>query len=74
MRQIVILIVSAIFLKVIDGQILSACEQAQQNLEANQLCVNASIVGNDATLICNGTCRDLYEGVIYVCPSTYVSQ
>lgn len=66
----VVLILSIISVKVIDGQ---ACEQAQQRLAANQLCVNASIAGNNATLICNGTCRELYEGVIYVCPSTSVS-
>ena len=73
MNQVIFVILSVIFLKVIDGQILTPCQRAEQNLEANQLCVNASIDANDATLVCNGTCRDLYDAVIGVCGGTQVS-
>ena len=73
MNQVVFVILSVIFLKVIDGQLLTPCQRAEQNLEANQLCVNASIDANDATLVCNGTCRDLYDAVIGVCGGNQVS-
>lgn len=73
MKQVVFVILSVVLLKVIDGQFLSPCQRAEQALAANQVCVNASIEVNNATLVCNGTCRSLYDGVIAVCGGTAVS-
>ena len=73
MNQVVFVILSVIFLKVIEGQPTLACQRAEQNLAENQLCVNASMEASNATLVCNGTCRSLYDDVIDECGEATVS-
>lgn len=69
--QVVFLILSVILLKVTDGQILTPCQRAEQDLENNPQCEDA-IDTNNATLVCNGTCPGLYDAVIQVCGGTTV--
>ena len=76
-RIVFVLLLSVVYVKLINGQLLNACEQAQQSLASNETCVNASIDGienADANIVCSETCRDLYNGVMNVCPGTTVSQ
>ena len=77
MNQIVIftlLFTSVVYVKLVNSQSLTSCERAEQDLDNNAICLNASIAGNDSSLVCNGTCRTLYDAVIDVCGGTTVSQ
>ena len=66
-RIVFALLLSVVYVKLTNSQVLTPCERADQNLQNNEICVNASIAGNDANLVCNGTCRTLYDAVIGVC-------
>ena len=69
MNQIIftLLFISVVYVKLINGQILTPCERAEQNLAANEICVNAYMAANDSNLVCNGTCRSLYDAYLGIC-------
>lgn len=72
-RIVFAFLLSVIFVRLINGQILSACEQAHQALANNETCADAFSAANDSNVVCSDTWRDLYQGVINVCGNTGVS-
>ena len=68
MNRIILPLVAVAFVQLVNGQVPSqACVDATTALGTNAACTAAFGAGTDVTVLCMGTCRDLFNAIIDNC-------
>ena len=71
MNRIILSFVVLVFVQLVNGQVpTQACVDATTALGTNTACTTAFATATDATVLCMGTCRDLFDDIINNCGAT----
>ena len=71
MNRIILPLVAVAFVQLVNGQLpTQACTDATTALATNAGCAAAFATATDASTLCMGTCRDLFNDIISNCDAS----